>query len=141
MGHNLSESPARGRLPRVIGVAHVCLPESCMTTFHELIAAVAGLARLDVLLAGAAYGWGLSPRLVVYDEHRQGARQGAGTRPDQALATSTPSDHCTTGCTSRAGKAKSGLSVEDRAAALAGLSPEDRARLLALLAGPGPHEE
>ena len=71
----LADLLARGRGVRdevvVAGVCYPTQPEFCTAPFEELVAAVPGLKRLDVLLAGGAYGWEFDRRLPVYAEHRR----------------------------------------------------------------------
>jgi hypothetical protein len=71
----LAELLARGRGVRdqvvVAGVCYPTQPEFCTMPFEELIAAVPGLGRLDVLLAGGAYGGEFGRRQPVYAEHRR----------------------------------------------------------------------
>jgi hypothetical protein len=66
---------ARGRGVRdQIVVAAVCYPtqpEFCSMPFEELLEAIPGLARLDVLIAGGAYAGEFAARLPVYQEHRR----------------------------------------------------------------------
>jgi hypothetical protein len=64
---------ARGIRDEVVvaGVCYPTQPEFCTAPFEELVAAVAGLGRLDVLLAGGAYGWEFDRRVPVYAEHRR----------------------------------------------------------------------
>ena len=71
----LSDLLARGRGVRaeivVAGVCYPTQPEFCTFPFRELVDAVPGLGRLDVLLAGGAYGTEIGRRLPVYEEHRK----------------------------------------------------------------------
>ncbi len=53
---------------------------------------------------------------------------------NQQGLTASPSDGCTTGCTTNPEISKT-LTLEDLAAALANLSPSDRAKLAAMLTG------
>jgi len=66
---------ARGRTVRdeivVAGVCYPTQPEFCSFPFRELVDAVPGLGRLDVLLAGGAYGAEVGTRLPVYERHRE----------------------------------------------------------------------
>lgn len=55
----------------VAGVCYPTQPEFCTAPFQELLEAVPGLDRLDVLLAGGAYGTEFRKRLPVYEEHRR----------------------------------------------------------------------
>src|SRR6185369_15946426 len=70
----LAELLARGSSVRdgivVAGVCYPTQPEFCTVPFHELIAAVPGLNRLDVLLAGGAYGGEFERRWPIYRQHR-----------------------------------------------------------------------
>jgi len=85
---------ARGKGMRdrivVAGVCYPTQPEFCTAPFEELVAAVPGLERLDVLLAGGAYGTEFGRRLPVYREHRQerflGNRAIGATFHDRAAA-------------------------------------------------------
>ncbi len=57
-----------------IVVAAVCYPtqpEFCSMPFEELLEAIPGLDRLDVLIAGGAYAGEFATRLPVYQEHRR----------------------------------------------------------------------
>ena len=76
--------PARIGLARLLGrgggireeivVAGDCYPtqpEFSIAPFAELVEAIPGLDRLDVLLAGGAYGRELGVRWPVYEDHRQ----------------------------------------------------------------------
>jgi len=54
----------------VAGVAYVTQPEFCWAPFEELVAAVPGLGRLDVTVAGGAYGREIAGRLPTFDAHR-----------------------------------------------------------------------
>jgi hypothetical protein len=66
---------ARGRGVRdQIVVAAVCYPtqpEFCSMPFEELLEAIPGLDRLDVLIAGGAYAGEFATRLPVYHGHRR----------------------------------------------------------------------
>ena len=66
---------ARGTAVRdeivVAGVCYPTQPEFCSFPFRELVDAVPGLRRLDVLLAGGAYGAEVGARLPVYERHRE----------------------------------------------------------------------
>ena len=55
----------------VAGVCYPTQPEFCSFPFRELVDAVPGLGRLDVLLAGGAYGSEVGTRLPVYERHRE----------------------------------------------------------------------
>lgn len=74
----------------VAGVCYPTQPEFCTAPFEELVAAVPGLKRLDVLLAGGAYGREFGRRLPVYTEHRTsghlGNRAVGATFHDRAAA-------------------------------------------------------
>jgi hypothetical protein len=61
----------------VAGVSYATQPEFCVAPFHELLASVRGLGRLDVLIAGGAYGGELATRLPIYRRHRETALCGA----------------------------------------------------------------
>ncbi len=71
----LADLLARGHGVRdrvvVAGVCYPTQPEFCTNPFEELVAAVPGLERLDVLLAGGAYGTEFGRRLPVYAENRR----------------------------------------------------------------------
>jgi hypothetical protein len=57
-----------------IVVAAVCYPtqpEFCSMPFEELLEAIPGLDRLDVLIAGGAYAGEFAARLPVYQQHRR----------------------------------------------------------------------
>ena len=54
----------------VAGVSYATQPEFCSMPFRELVDNVAGLDRLDVLIAGGAYGYELDRRISVYENHR-----------------------------------------------------------------------
>jgi hypothetical protein len=77
----LADLLARGRSIRdqivVAACSYVAQPEFLRAPFHELIDAVAGLERIDVLVAGGAYGHELGRRWPVYVEHRRDAFLGA----------------------------------------------------------------
>ena len=61
----------------VAGVSYVTQPEFCRVPFVELLDSVHGLERLDVLIAGGAYGHELHRRMPVYQHHREHAHCGA----------------------------------------------------------------
>jgi hypothetical protein len=90
----LADLLARGRGVRdeivVAGVCYPTQPEFCSMPFQELLAAVPRLERLDVLLAGGAYGEEIGERLPVYQEHRRrrflGSRAIGVTFHDRAAA-------------------------------------------------------
>jgi hypothetical protein len=71
----LADLLARGHGVRdrivVAGVCYPTQPEFCTAPFEELVAAVPGLERVDVVLAGGAYGHDLGRRMPVYEEHRR----------------------------------------------------------------------
>jgi hypothetical protein len=85
---------ARGKSVRdqivVAGVCYPTQPEFCSMPFHELLDAIPGLERLDVLLAGGAYAQEFADRLPVYLDHRRlgylGARAIGATFHDRAAA-------------------------------------------------------
>jgi len=57
----------------VAGVAYATQPEFCWDPFTEVVAAIPGVRRIDVTVAGGAYGYELQRRLPVYREQiRQG---------------------------------------------------------------------
>jgi hypothetical protein len=62
----------------VAGVCYPTQPEFCRMPFQELVDVVPKLGRLDVLLAGGAYGGEIARRLPVYLDHRE--RRHAGCR-------------------------------------------------------------
>jgi hypothetical protein len=70
----LADLLARGHGVRdqvvVAGVCYPTQPEFCAMPFEELVAAIPGLKRLDVLLAGGAYGSDFARRQPVYEGHR-----------------------------------------------------------------------
>jgi hypothetical protein len=85
----------RGGVRDRIVVAAACYatqPEFCTSPFEELLEAVPGLERLDVLIAGGAYSHEFMLRLPVYEEHRRvrflGARAIGTTFHDRRLALS-----------------------------------------------------
>jgi hypothetical protein len=73
-------------------VAYVTQLDFCHAPFLEALEAVPGLDRLDVLIAGGAYGGEIPARLRVYREHRArrhaGARATGVTFPDREAAAS-----------------------------------------------------
>ena len=77
----LEQLLARGRAIRdeivVAAASYATQPEFCTLPFQEVIAGVRGLERLDVLIAGGAYGHELAHRLPVYRRHRELAHGGA----------------------------------------------------------------
>jgi hypothetical protein len=80
----------------VAGVCYPTQPEFCSMPFAELVAAVPGLERLDVLIAGGATAGEFADRLPVYLEHRrrgfQGARAVGATFHDRATAAAALED-------------------------------------------------
>jgi hypothetical protein len=74
----------------VAGVCYPTQPEFCTVPFDELVSAVPGLERLDVLLAGGAYGGEIDKRLPIYAAHREqrylGARAMGATFHDRKAA-------------------------------------------------------
>ncbi len=55
----------------VVAVAsYVTQPDFCEAPFEEVLEAVPGLKRIDVGIAGGAYGYELSNRLPVYARHK-----------------------------------------------------------------------
>jgi len=54
----------------VAGVAYVTQPEFCWAPFEELVEAIPGLHRLDVTVAGGAYGREVAARLPAFAGHR-----------------------------------------------------------------------
>lgn len=50
--------------------AYVTQPDFCTAPFEEVLEAIPGLRRIDVGIAGGAYGHELSGRLPVYAKHR-----------------------------------------------------------------------
>jgi len=61
----------------VAGVCYPTQPEFCAAPFQELVDAVPGLSRLDVLLAGGAYAADFAVRAPIYAEHRRHAYVGS----------------------------------------------------------------
>jgi aryl-alcohol dehydrogenase-like predicted oxidoreductase len=58
----------------VVGCVSYCAqPEFCRRPFHEALEAVSGLDRLDLLIAGGAYGREIPTRLEAYRTHLQDA--------------------------------------------------------------------
>jgi hypothetical protein len=74
----------------VAAVAYVTQPEFCTAPFRELLEAVPGLGRVDLLVAGGVYLHDFLPRYRVYCEHlargRFGARALGATLHDRAAA-------------------------------------------------------
>jgi hypothetical protein len=56
----------------VAGVSYVTQPEFCFMPFREGIAAVKGLERFDLTIAGCAYASDMTVRLREYAKHRAG---------------------------------------------------------------------
>jgi len=54
----------------VAGVSYLTQPEFCTTPFLELLEAVPRLERVDVAIAGGAYGTEVDRRLPVFQRHR-----------------------------------------------------------------------
>lgn len=77
----LEQLLARGTAIRdqivVAAASYATQPEFCTLPFQEVVASVRGLDRLDVLVAGGAYGHELAHRLPVYRRHRELAHCGA----------------------------------------------------------------
>jgi hypothetical protein len=90
----LAELLARGHGLRdrvvVAGVCYPTQPEFNVAPFAELVEAVPGLGRLDVLLAGGVYAADFAARWPVYQQHRrehcQGCRAVGSTFHDRAAA-------------------------------------------------------
>lgn len=61
----------------VAGCSYVAQPEFLRAPFRELVDAVPGLGRIDVLIAGGAYGHELAGRWPVYVEARRAGFLGA----------------------------------------------------------------
>jgi hypothetical protein len=61
----------------VAACSYVAQPEFLRAPFHELVDAVPGLERIDVLIAGGAYGHELAGRWPVYVEGRRAGFLGA----------------------------------------------------------------
>jgi hypothetical protein len=55
----------------VAGAAYVTQPEFCSMPFQEITEHVKGLERVDLLVAGGAYGHNLGGRLPVFHRHRE----------------------------------------------------------------------
>jgi hypothetical protein len=74
----------------VAGVSYTTQPEFCVVPFEELLEDIHGLGRLDVLIAGGAYGPELEVRLPIYASHRKrrfcGARAIGVSFHDRAAA-------------------------------------------------------
>lgn len=62
----------------VAAVSYATQPEFCHAPFEEVIEAVRGLERIDLAIAGGAYGTELDRRRPIYVEHR--ARERFGVR-------------------------------------------------------------
>ncbi len=74
---DLLATPGRRDQIVVAGVSYVTQPEFCRMPFRELIESLPGLERLDVLVAGGAYGHEIDVRLPIYHRHREESRYGA----------------------------------------------------------------
>ena len=62
----------------VVGaVSYVAAPEFCSAPFRELLDAVPGLERLDLLITGGAYASDFYPRLMPYQQHLRAGNFGA----------------------------------------------------------------
>lgn len=61
----------------VAAVAYPTQPEFCSAPFAEVLEVLPKLGRLDVLIAGGAYGRDLVDRLKVYQDHRARGHVGA----------------------------------------------------------------
>ena len=74
----------------VCATAYVTQPDFCEAPFEELINSIPGLAHLDVLCAGGAYGGDFGPRLPVYRRHREtrfvGCRAVAASFHERSIA-------------------------------------------------------
>jgi predicted aldo/keto reductase-like oxidoreductase len=74
----------------VAAVCYLTQPDFCYGPFQELLDAVPGLDRLDVLLAGGVYAEAFAARLPVYQRHRRtrflGARAIGATFHDRQEA-------------------------------------------------------
>jgi hypothetical protein len=62
----------------VAAVCYLTQPEFCWRPFAELVAAIPRLGRIDVSIAGGAYGREWRVRLAEYQEHRRTAFLGVG---------------------------------------------------------------
>ncbi len=62
----------KGRRDQVViaAAAYVTQPDFCAAPFEEVLEAVPALKRLDVAIAGGAYGNELSGRLPIYAQHK-----------------------------------------------------------------------
>jgi len=82
----------------VAGVCYPTQPEFCSMPFEELLEAVPGLGRLDVLIAGAADARDFADRLPVYLGHRRrgflGARAIGATFHDRPAALAAVREGC-----------------------------------------------
>ena len=69
----------RGIRDRIVvaAAAYATQPEFCWWPFREVLGAVPGLGRVDVTVAGGAYGYELHRRLPVYREHVRQEHVGA----------------------------------------------------------------
>ena len=98
----LADLLARGRAIRdQMVVAAVCYPtqaEFCSMPFQELLEAVPGLERIDVLIAGGAYEGEFPGRLPVYLNHRShrflGARAIGATFHERTAALAAIREEC-----------------------------------------------
>jgi hypothetical protein len=90
-------SPVRGQMV-VGGVCYPTQAEFCSMPFKDLLDAVPGLDRLDVLIAGGVYARDSSDRLQVYLDHRRkgflNARAIGATFHDRAAALTAIYDEC-----------------------------------------------
>ena len=73
----LLAKPGRRDEVVIAGVSYVTQSEFCSVPFRELVDEVSGLERLDVLLAGGAYGHEIDARLPIYERHRERSHCGA----------------------------------------------------------------
>lgn len=94
----LADLLRRGVRDQIV-VAAVCYPtqpEFCTAPFEELVASVPGLGRIDLLLAGGAYGSELGRRWPIYADHRRegflGNRAVGATFHDRDAATKAVSE-------------------------------------------------
>jgi len=69
----------RGIRDRIViaAVAYATQPEFCWFPFSEVVAAIPGVKRLDVTVAGGAYGYELHRRLPLYRAHVRSKHVGA----------------------------------------------------------------
>jgi hypothetical protein len=62
----------------VVGaVSYVAQPEFLRAPFDEVLAAIPGLGRLDVRIAGGAYDHEIDQRLAIFEQHRRQRHTGA----------------------------------------------------------------